>query len=58
LIVLIIKVIFEIIFFDKEQGLNIFLLTNKECKKYKLNGKKKDHLDNDPFPIYLGDEKI
>jgi hypothetical protein len=46
------------IFFDKEQGLNIFLLTNKECKKYKLNGKKKDHPDNDPFPIYLGDEKI
>ena len=55
---LILKFVLGIIFFDKEKGLNIFLLTDDEMMDHNLKHKKKDHTENDPFPIYLGDKKI
>jgi hypothetical protein len=41
LIVLILKFVLGIIFFDKEKGLNIFILTDDEMKDYNLKHKKK-----------------
>ena len=55
---LIIKFVWGIIFFDKEKGLNIFILTDEEMRDYNLKHKKKDHIGNDHFPIYWGTEKI
>jgi hypothetical protein len=57
---LIIKFIFGIIFFNKKNGLNIFLLDDDEVKYYNLN-EYKDHENRDhenQFSIYIGKEKI
>jgi len=60
LIILIIKVIINIIFFNKEDGLNVFILNNKEVEYYNLNheNKNKEMNNPDPFPIYMGKQKI
>jgi hypothetical protein len=59
LIILIIKVIINIIFFNKEDGLNVFILNNKEVEYYNLENKNEEmNNKEDPFPIYMGKQKI
>lgn len=56
---LIIKVIINMIFFNKDDGLNVFILTNKEVEYYNLENKNKEmNNQEDPFPIYMGKQKI
>lgn len=66
MLILILKLIIDLIFFDKEEGVNIFLLTDHEIETefYNLidNEKNNDQMAHDQsqnfFPIFIGKEQI
>lgn len=64
MLILILKLIIDLIFFDKKEGVNIFLLTDHETEFYNLtdNEKNNDQMAHDQsqnfFPIFIGKKQI
>lgn len=61
MILLIIKLIIDLIFINKKEGINVFLLNDEEVKDYNLD-KEMENDNNRPdyhhFPIFMGKQQI
>lgn len=58
---LIIKLIIDLIFFNKKEGINVFLLNDEEVKYYNLDKEmENDNYGPDKyhFPIFIGKHQI